>query len=420
MGLLEIECNPNKALTGIASISTAASSVQLNERIISKLPGFTAILIRHLPCIIEHSPYYALQWLCTLVSCNKPVHTWCLDNMDLWVKPYLINHKQTNIRFSASMLLANLVPNKQLRDTFTSNRNMFMPYKQQATLSSCNNNSNNNQPSETTDTMADNTDNDHSPFDLDLNSVGCKRVLHTIIAYLLRFIDFTDDLAVYIDKEQHANNSRLVQYFTLLTYFMIGKSEKQLFMGHIDAFWSLFHPTISNVHTISNLNKQAALHFFYHSINDCTDNINWILSSMRVERELPMVTIAVDHEDNELIQYNRNCLHVYYGVIRICMQHSYDYARQMCQHANFTWAFKHILPYSIQYPLAAQEFFKCIQIFIGNKEVRIVMFDTRTLCGLCVWRFDGTGRMLVLVPTPPTPDSPLLQYVHVFANAQYY
>jgi hypothetical protein len=58
----------------------------------------------------------------------------------------------------------------------------------------------------------------------------------------------------------------------------------------------------------------------YHSICNYDENVNLILSSAKVERELPMVTIAVDHEDTELIQLNQNCLHVYYGVIRICMQ----------------------------------------------------------------------------------------------------
>jgi ubiquitin carboxyl-terminal hydrolase 34 len=348
MGLLEIECNANK-VTSIAS--TSATTPILNDKILSSLPNFTSILIRHIALIIDYSPYYALQWLCTLVSCNETVHVWCLANFDLWVKQYLVNNKQTNIRFSVSMLLANLVPNKHFRDTFTSNRNMFMPYRRPL------------QPDEAAVGDAANQ------FDLDLNDPGCRRVLHRIVTYLLTFIDM--DLCAFIDKEQNSNNSRLVQYFTLLTYFMVGEQEKLLFKPYIEPFWSLFHPAISNVHTVSNLNKQAALHFFYHAISNCDENVNLILSSAKVERELPMVTIAVDHEDTELIQYNRNCLHVYYGVIRICMQQSQEYARQMCQHANFTWAFRHILPYSVQYPLAVQEFFKCIELFVDNKEVSV-------------------------------------------------
>ncbi len=89
-----------------------------------------------------------------------------------------------------------------------------------------------------------------------------------------------------------------------------------------------------------------------------------VVFTNRIAKELPMCTVAVDHEDSDLISYNRQCLHPYYATIRLLCQSSAAYTREMSVHSNFQWAFKHIMPYSGQYSSAVQELNKCVQLFI--------------------------------------------------------
>lgn len=326
---------------------------------------FTELIIHKLPILLENSSGYALQWLANLVTCKENVRQWMFENMKLWVKPYLIAHKQTNIRFNTAVLLANLIPNKAFREGYTSNRSMFMPFFKQTEVRS----------------------DEGSSLNIDFNNSECKTILHTIIECLFGYIN---DVASYTDKEPHSNNNRLVQYFTFLIYCMISNDEKILFKSYINDFWNMFFSSISNIHTVNNINKQAALHFFYHTLNGCQENIATLLSKQKIEKELPLVTVAVDHEDSELISYNRNCLHPYYASLRLCCQYSQEYARQMSTHTNFLWAFKHILPYFIHYPLAVQELNKCIEIFIDTVDVSNQVRNTKNFieCFLTIFMHD--------------------------------
>lgn len=211
--------------------------------------------------------------------------------------------------------------------------------------------------------------------------------------------------------EQKVNTSRLMQYFIFLTYSMTSNDEKELFFPFIDSFWSLFHSCMANHHMAGNLNKFMASHFFYHAILDCELNLDYILRTRMEEvseedddfededdqeveeiqesstettdrrastnvghvkravfesvitRELPLCTVVVDHEDSELISYNKNCLHAYYATIRALCEHSVAYSRLLSTHTNMNWAFKNVLPYYAHYPLAVQELNKCIYLF---------------------------------------------------------
>ena len=176
---------------------------------------------------------------------------------------------------------------------------------------------------------------------------------------------------------------------------MYSNDEKKLFSTYkqtMDKFWShVYYPHIANNHVCMNLNKQVIVHFFYQTILNCNENIEHILEhttvntdtngtdsdssygktkvvfTNRIAKELPMCTVAVDHEDNDLISYNRQCLHPYYASIRLLCQHSSSYTREMSTHSNFQWAFKHIMPYSNQYSNAVQELNKCVQLFIHQE-----------------------------------------------------
>ena len=44
------------------------------------------------------APVAVLEWLTTHVTRNKMAHLWVLDQMELWVEPYLIAHNNARVR----------------------------------------------------------------------------------------------------------------------------------------------------------------------------------------------------------------------------------------------------------------------------------------------------------------------------------
>jgi ubiquitin carboxyl-terminal hydrolase 34 len=57
-------------------------------------------------------------------------------------------------------------------------------------------------------------------------------------------------------------------------------------------------------------------------------------------------------------------LPVYYGLLRLCCQQSRALTRQLAGHQNLQWAFKNITPHPTQYPLAVEELFKLMSLFV--------------------------------------------------------
>lgn len=71
-----------------------------------------------------------------------------------------------------------------------------------------------------------------------------------------------------------------------------------------------------------------------------------------------------DHDDSEVVQYNRSMLPAYYGLLRLCCQQSRNLTRQLAGHQNLQWAFKNITPHPTQYPQAVDELFKLMALFV--------------------------------------------------------
>lgn len=59
-------------------------------------------------------------------------------------------------------------------------------------------------------------------------------------------------------------------------------------------------------------------------------------------------------------------LPAYYGLLRLCCEQSRVLTRQLAGHQNLQWAFKNITPYPTQYPLAVDELFKLMQLFVAK------------------------------------------------------
>lgn len=60
-----------------------------------------------------------------------------------------------------------------------------------------------------------------------------------------------------------------------------------------------------------------------------------------------------DHEDQEIVMYNRAMLPAYYGILRMMCQQSRVFTRSLAQHQNLQWAFKNITPHPTQYPMVS-------------------------------------------------------------------
>ena len=56
-----------------------------------------------------------------------------------------------------------------------------------------------------------------------------------------------------------------------------------------------------------------------------------------------------DHEDQDVVLFNRLMLPAYYGLLRLCCQQSHAFTRQLAAHQNIQWAFKNITPHPTQY-----------------------------------------------------------------------
>ena len=71
-----------------------------------------------------------------------------------------------------------------------------------------------------------------------------------------------------------------------------------------------------------------------------------------------------DHEDTEVVNFNRMMLPTYYGLLKMCCIESRIFRRQLAQHQNIQWAFKNITPYYTQYTMACEELFKLMALFV--------------------------------------------------------
>lgn len=87
---------------------------------------------------------------------------------------------------------------------------------------------------------------------------------------------------------------------------------------------------------------------------------------LKIVLVLNIFLISADHDDSEVVQYNRCMLPAYYGLLRLCCEQSRTLTRQLAGHQNLQWAFKNITPYPTQYPLAVDELFKLMQLFVAK------------------------------------------------------
>lgn len=109
-------------------------------------------------------------------------------------------------------------------------------------------------------------------------------------------------------------------------------------------------PKLSEPAIATNHNKQALLSFWYNVCVDCSENVRLVVQNPAVTKNIAFNYILADHDDQEVVLFNRGMLPAYYGILRMCCDQSPAFTRQLASHQNIQWAFKNLTPHASQYP----------------------------------------------------------------------
>ncbi|XP_052863668.1 ubiquitin carboxyl-terminal hydrolase puf [Anopheles cruzii] len=315
----------------------------------SGLPCFSQLVLQRVWDAAEYCPQSALDWLAVQAPRNKIAHTWILQSAESWVETFLLAHGNARVRNAAAYLLVSLVPSQSFRNNYraTSHHKLSIHVFQHREI-----------------------------------SCEAQIILHTILNLLLLLLRAARN---YTDISVHGT-TKLTAYFNLLTYCLVSKTEKLMVGPHLRALWELFHPRLSEPAVPAHHNKQALLAFWYQATQDCPENASLVANCPDITRNIAFNYILADHDDTEIVTYNRAMLPVYYGLLRMCCQQSRLLTRQLAAHQNLQWAFKNITPHPTQYPLAVDELFRLMNLFAQRQpdateaeQREVTMFRRTTL-----------------------------------------
>ena len=288
-------------------------------------PSYTNLVMHKVWELAKTCPQAALDWLSIQANRNRYVQNWLVSTMDNWIEQYLIAHQNQKVRNSAAFLVVSLVPSTHFRQAFRSARGVPSPVRESL-----------------------------------LSRGEETECLHKILEFLYGLLQ---NALQYTDLQQHGSG-KLVAYFQTMTHFLLTRTEKLMFGPHFGNLWQLFHPKLSEPSIPVHHNKQALLSFWYNVCVDCPENIQLILQNPQVTKNIAFNYILADHEDTDVVNFNRMMLPTYYGLLRMCCIQSKAFTRQLAQHQNLQWAFKNITPYTTQYTLACDELFKLMSLFV--------------------------------------------------------
>ncbi|XP_070409718.1 ubiquitin carboxyl-terminal hydrolase 34 isoform X3 [Nothobranchius furzeri] len=294
------------------------------------MPSFASYILQRIWEVIEYNPSQCLDWLAVQTPRNKLAHSWVLQNMENWVERFLLAHNYPRVRTSAAYLLVSLIPSNSFRQMFRSTRSLHLPTRE-------------------------------LPLSPDTTVV-----LHQVYNLLLGLLGRAK---LYVDASVHGT-TKLVQYFSFMTYCLISKTEKLMFSGYFMDLWNLFQPKLSEPAIATNHNKQALLSFWYNVCMDCPENVRLVVQNPVVTKNIAFNYILADHDDQEVVLFNRGMLPAYYGILRMCCEQSPVFTRQLASHQNIQWAFKNLTPHASQYPGAVEELFNLMQLFVARADMR--------------------------------------------------
>ncbi|XP_038075535.1 ubiquitin carboxyl-terminal hydrolase 34-like isoform X2 [Patiria miniata] len=291
------------------------------------VPPFTPIILQRIWEVSEFNPIQVLDWLAAQTPRNKMAHHWVLQGIKTWVEHFLLAHNNVRVRNAAAFLLISLVPDPHFRQSFRSARSVHSPQKE---------------------------------IQLSPEAVI---ILQQIYSILLRLLPRARH---YVDASIHGT-TKLVAYFSVLSHCIISKIEKRMFSQFFMDLWNLYQPKLSEPPLACNHNKQALLQFWYNACVDVPENVELIISNPTVVKHIPYNYILADHDDQEVVMFNRIMLPAYYGLLRLCCQQSPQFSRALAVHQNMQWAFRFLTPYASQYPMVVDELFRMMKLFVSRQ-----------------------------------------------------
>ncbi|XP_027055599.1 ubiquitin carboxyl-terminal hydrolase 34-like [Pocillopora damicornis] len=288
------------------------------------MPSFTNLTLARIWEAAEYNAALCIDWLTCMAPKNRMAHQWVLENMDKWVEKYLIADNSLRLRNASAYLLVSLVPNSHFRQGFRS-RSFSAPHKEMVL------------------------------------SKDALSILHEIYKMLLNLLPRARKYCV--DRNIHGT-TKLVSYFAVLNYCLVSKTEKEMFTPFCTELWRLFHPLMSEPNIAVHPNKQALLIFWFHACISCEKNIDFITENSSVAANIPLNYI-LSSDEPEVVNFNRNVLPAYYGLLRLCCEHSRSFTHQLAVHSNMKWAFENLTIRMNQYPQAVEELFALMRLFAG-------------------------------------------------------
>ncbi|RVE55279.1 hypothetical protein evm_000177 [Chilo suppressalis] len=290
------------------------------------LPCFTQLVLSRLWDVGDVCPHAALEWLALQVPRNKAAHAWALRTADRWVEQQLLASCVARVRAAAALLLVALVPSQHFRAGYTRARPPpASPH-----------------PAKLPDTA--------------------HHTLHQVYTMLLGKLKAARK---YTDIAVHGT-MKLTAYFGVMSYCVVSRVEKLMFGQYFNDLWDLYHPAISEPSVAVHPNKQALLTFWHAVSVDCPENVQLAVSNQRLTKHIAFNYILADHEDGEVVAYNRAMLPPYYALLRLCCRRSSAFARSLAQHQNIHWAFRNIAPHAHLYPGAADELLRLARLLAAR------------------------------------------------------
>ncbi|XP_047537193.1 ubiquitin carboxyl-terminal hydrolase puf isoform X2 [Vanessa atalanta] len=291
------------------------------------LPCFTQLVLARLWDAGDVCPHAALEWLAMQVPRNKAAHAWALRTADRWLETQLLAAGAARVRAAAALLLVALVPSQHFRAGYARARPLPAPALHLAKL----------------------PDTAH-------------HTLHQVYTMLLGKLKAARK---YTDIAVHGT-MKLTAYFGVMSYCVVSRVEKLMFGQYFNDLWELYHPAISEPSVAVHPNKQALLTFWHAVSVDCPENVQLMLANQRLTKHIAFNYILADHEDGEVVAYNRAMLPPYYALLRLCCRRSGAFARALAQHQNIHWAFRNIAPHAHLYPGAADELLRLARILAAR------------------------------------------------------
>ncbi|XP_068619314.1 ubiquitin carboxyl-terminal hydrolase puf [Battus philenor] len=291
------------------------------------LPCFTQLVLARLWDAADVCPHAALEWLALQVPRNKAAHAWALRTAERWVEAQLLAASAARVRAAAALLLVALVPSQHFRAGYARTRPQPAPQHHLAKL----------------------PDTAH-------------HTLHQVYTMLLGKLKAARK---YTDIAVHGT-MKLTAYFGVMSYCVVSRVEKLMFGQYFTDLWELYHPAISEPSVAVHPNKQALLTFWHAVCVDCPENVQLAVANPRLTKHIAFNYILADHEDGEVVAYNRAMLPPYYALLRLCCRRSGAFARALAQHQNIHWAFRNIAPHAHLYPGAADELLRLARILASR------------------------------------------------------